>query len=108
MQKTTNDMSNPGNEDSAGLPNTKQVAARQLYPWEIAEKLFRTEKGRVVDVEHASDTQFQTWIAGQGIPMDEDGIPEWSFDDRCGVINHALAHGIQLHFFEATSEQEGA
>lgn len=68
--------------------------------WEIAAKSFRTEDGRTVDVEHASDAEFQAWIQSHGIPVDEEGIPEWGFEDRIGVIRHAIRYGIELKFSE--------
>lgn len=71
-----------------------------MPPWEIAVKFFHTASGKAVDVEHASDAEFQEWISSQGIPVDEDGIPEWTFEDRCGVINHVLQAGKTLRFSE--------
>ncbi len=68
--------------------------------WEVAVKSFHTVDRRIVDVEHATDEEFQTWIASQGIPVDEEGISEWVFEDRVGVINHALRFGVNLNFAE--------
>lgn len=108
MQPITNDIASPGNEVEPGSLNMnnpiQQVQIKELEPWEIAEKLLPIAKGKPVSVERATDAQFQTWIAEQGIPVDDSGFPEWSFDDRCGVINHALSYGVQLQFFE---EQKG-
>lgn len=102
MQKTTHDTANPGSEDSTGLQTTKPARAAiiPLMPWEIAEKLLPIANGQAVSVEFASDAQFQAWIVANGIPVDEDGIPDWSFDDRCGVIMHALSFGVPLAFVD--------
>lgn len=106
MQQITNDILEPGSEVEPGLQTmSSNQDMPQLKPWEIAEKLLPTAKGKPVSVERATDVQFQTWIAEQGIPVDDSGFPEWSFDDRCGVINHCLKYGIQLQFYET---QEGA
>ncbi len=109
MQKTTQDTSNPGNEGNAGSLNTKPVKADniRLRPWEIAEKLLPIANGQI-SVEFASDAQFDIWVREQGIPVDDSGIPEWSFDDRCGVIMYALASGLALQFAEPEAAQEGA
>src|SRR5258708_21374437 len=95
------------NEVSAGLQSTKAERI-SLEPWDIAEKLLPTANGQPVSVEFASDAQFQAWIVAQGVPVDDAGIPDWSFDDRCGVIMYALSCGIALQFAEPASEQEGA
>jgi len=95
------------NEVSAGLQSTKAEPI-SLEPWDIAEKLLPTANGQPVSVEFASDAQFQAWIVAQGVPVDDAGIPDWSFDDRCGVIMYALSCGIALQFAEPASAQEGA
>jgi len=50
----------------------------------------------------ATDAQFQRFVQVAGIPVNENGIPEWSFDDRCRVINHALKYGVKLPFVDLT------
>lgn len=95
-------------EVSGGLQSTK-AGTTSLEPWDIAEKLLPIANGRPVSVEFATDAQFQAWISAQGVPVDENGIVEWSFDDRCGVIMYAIEQGIVLHFAEADeAAQEGA
>lgn len=71
-----------------------------MRPWEIAQKSWRSEGGLLVDVEHATDEEFQAFIESAGIPVDDNGIAEWSFDDRIGVINHAMSHGLALPFID--------
>jgi hypothetical protein len=70
-----------------------------LKPWEIAAKLLPSENG-LVSVEQASDAEFQAWVVSSGLNdlVDEDGIPEWSFDDRCRLLNFALRKGYALKF----------
>jgi len=85
------------NEASDGLQSTKAEPI-SLEPWDIAEKLLPIANGQPISVELATDAQFQTWIASQGVPVDDAGIAEWSFDDRCGVIMYALSCGIVLQF----------
>ncbi len=92
------------NEVNDGLQSTKAETI-SLEPWDIAEKLLPIANGQRISVELASDAQFQAWIASQGVPVDDAGIAEWSFDDRCGVIMYALSCGIALQFAEAASEE---
>lgn len=98
-------------EVSDGLQNTK-AGSISLEPWDIAEKCLPIENGQRVSVEFATDAQFQAWVVAQHIPVDEQGIAEWSFDDRCGVIMYALANDISLQFADETipnnSEKEFA
>ena len=89
--------SNRTNAASDGLQNTRAETI-SLEPWDIAEKCLPIGNGQRVSIEFATDAQFQEWIAAQGVPVDEQGIVGWSFDDRCGVIMYALEHGIVLHF----------
>ncbi|SRR6266567_339324 len=106
MQKIIQDTVNPGSEGSDGS-QTMKAAPMSLKPWDIAEKLLPIANGQAVSVEFASDAQFQSWVIQNGIPVDEEGIPEWSFDDRCGVILHALSFGVLLQFAdEKNSEGE--
>lgn len=71
----------------------------ELKPWEIAAKLLPSESG-LVSVEQASDAEFQAWVVSSGLSdlVDDDGIPEWSFDDRCRLLNFALRKGYALKF----------
>ena len=47
-----------------------------------------------VNVASATDEQFQAVIAHAGIPVEDGGIVEWSFDDRLDVLCHALTYGL--------------
>jgi hypothetical protein len=89
--------SSHGSAVSDGLQSTKAEAI-SLEPWDIAVKLLPIENEQPVRIEFATDAQFQAWIVSQGVPVDENGIAEWSFDDRCGVITYALSCGLSLHF----------
>jgi hypothetical protein len=40
------------------------------------------------------------------IPVNENGIVEWSLDDRCGVINSALERGYVLPFINVRDEKQ--
>ena len=97
MHETTNGTSKPGNVGASGSQKSAV-----LKPWEIARKLLPSGNGQTVDVAHASDSEFQTWTVANNLSdlVDDDGIAEWSFDDRCRAINFALRKGRQLHFAE--------
>lgn len=60
---------------------------------------------QTVSVEFATDEQFQIWIASCGIPVDDNGFAEWSFDDRCGVIMYALSRGLPLQFADTKNSE---
>ena len=78
-------------EDNAGLQATKP-AMPALKPWEIAElPLLHFPDGQVVDVEHASDAQFETWRMQNGIPAKPGS---WSFERRCKAINQCRFYGV--------------
>lgn len=89
------DMLSVGSVKSDGLPMQE---FKRLRPWEVAVKLLPIENEQTVDVEHATDQQFQKFVTSIGLPVDDAGIPEWSFDDRCRAINHALRYGLWVSF----------
>lgn len=55
---------------------------------------------QVTNVAEASDAHFQEWIASHNVPVDDAGIPDWSFDDRLDVICYALDNGLKLTFVD--------
>jgi hypothetical protein len=55
-----------------------------------------------VSLEDATDDEFDAWVQAQAIPVKENGISGWSFDDRCRLVNYALAHGYTLTFVDGT------
>lgn len=61
-------------------------------------KLLPIADGQSVRVMDATDAQFQTFVQSAGIVVEENGMSDWSFDDRCRLINHALKYGIPLPF----------
>lgn len=102
MQATTSGMFDPGSAGASGLqPMT-------LKPWEIAVKSLLTASGGLTDVEHASDTEFQAWIEANNLQdlVDDNGIVEWSFDDRCRIINFAIRQRLPFHFADETIPSE--
>ena len=96
MQETTKGTSG---HTSAGASGSLKSAA--LKPWEIAAKLLPSASGQV-DIEHASDSEFQAWVDASGLAdlIDDDGIAAWSFDDRIRLINFALRQGRNVPFLE--------
>lgn len=89
------DMSEPGNVVVHGSK------LKTLRPYQIAAKLLRFGE-QTISVEMATDEQFQAWVVSSGLLdlIDENGIAEWSFDDRCRLINHAIRLGRDLQFVE--------
>ena len=63
------------------------------------------ENGPAVRLMDATDEQFQAFVVAAGIPVDDNGIVEWSFDDRCRVINHACKYGSGLPFVEKDEQK---
>jgi len=91
-----NNTNAPMTEADSGLPPTKppSPALPMLRPWEIAElPLFHFRNQQTVDVEHATDRQFEAWRKQNGIPVDENGVGEWPFELRCKLINHCRFYG---------------
>lgn len=76
------------------------LQSEPLEPWDIAVIPICERDGAPITVEFATDEEFQRYIETNGIPVDDEGIAAWSFADRCGVINHARAHGIVLRAIE--------
>ncbi|MFL5628740.1 MAG: hypothetical protein ACJ788_24430 [Ktedonobacteraceae bacterium] len=66
--------------------------------------------GQLVDVEHASDADFQAWIEKSGLSdlVDDAGIAEWSFDDRVRTINFALRKGIVLELLDTENNSNNS
>ncbi len=94
MERIMNDISNATSAKNDG-------SIRRLRPFEIAFLLIPALNGGVVRVINASDDEFQMFVLACGLPVDDNGgIAEWSFDDRIGIINHALKHEIKLPFVE--------
>lgn len=83
-----NDTLKPTNEAKIG---SKLL---ELEPWDIAV-LSVLEEGNIT-VEFATNDQFQAYVKHNNIPYEDEGIAEWSFEDRCGIINFARLAGIIL------------
>ena len=96
MQSTLN----VGNAANGGL-----IPLPRLNPREIAVMLLPTANGQTVKVMDASDTQFQTFVQSAGITVEDNGIAEWTFDDRCRLINHVLRHGGSLPFVNENNSE---
>jgi hypothetical protein len=81
-----------------------------LKPWEIAVKLLPSANGQTVSVERATDAEFQAWITASGLSdlIDDDGIAEWSFDDRVRVINFVLRKGRLVPFVEGENNSNNS
>lgn len=98
MQKPrTNSTSSPMNGEESGSDDTSSM---QLDPWEIAHLLICKRDEQPINIEFATDDEFDTWIRTNSIPIKENGISGWSFDDRCRVINYVLANGHSLEFVD--------
>ena len=90
-------MSNTNALTNAGASGSQSMkpALPALMPWEIAElPLFRFQDAQTVDVEHATDAQFEAWRKKNGIPVKDNGIIEWSFEMRCRAINQCRFYGF--------------
>ncbi len=95
--QATNSTSKPMSGEDAGLQPTKPKPIR-LRPWEIAELLICKRGEQFVNAEFATDAEFGAWIEFNGIPIEENEVTGWNFDDRCMVINHVLKQGGSLEF----------
>jgi len=83
-----NDISEHGNAAKNGSEGFKHLEALDILPLPICRR-----SGQIVDVEHATNSEFSAWLIWNGIPFT--GSNEWSFDSKCAVINHALKAGLK-------------
>lgn len=70
-----------------------------IEPWESAGLFVAKRGSRLITVEYATDAEFQSWVEWNGLHPNK-SFPEWKFDHRFYVINHALSHGRQLQFVD--------
>lgn len=89
------------NERGTGVPIGLQ---KRLPPWEIAAKLLPIDGG-VVSLKDATDDQFQAFVVSTGMRIRDNGIAEWSFDDRIRFVNFALHRGVSLPFVEQNNSE---
>jgi hypothetical protein len=61
-----------------------------------------------VSIEDATDNEFDAWVNTHDVPVKENDISGWSFDDRCRLVNFALAHGYTLIFVDGKHIPEPA
>src|SRR5689334_598070 len=104
--RPTNNTSKPMNEEESGSGDTN--AHTQLDPWIIAHLLICTRDEQPLSIEDATDDEFDAWVNTHGIAVKENGISGWSFDDRCRLVNYALAHGYTLIFVDGKRNPEPA
>lgn len=93
-------ITNAGSAANGGLIQQQISPLPRLNPRQIAVMLLPTEK-EPVSVEHATDAQFQKFVTACGLAVADDESEEWSFDDRCRLINHGRKYGIDI-FAELT------
>src|SRR6266487_1605270 len=98
--QVTNNTSNPTNVAANGLPDTRAII--ELDPWEIADLLISKRGEQFVSCEFATDEEFDQFVQFNSVPLKEDSIRGWSFDDRCRLINHVLGDGGMLVFVDGT------
>lgn len=95
----TSNTQKPTNGGESGLSAMKPL---ELDPWEIADLLICKRGEQLISIEFATDDEFDAWVKTNSIPVAENGITYWSFDDRCRLINHVLANGGVLQFADRT------
>jgi predicted GIY-YIG superfamily endonuclease len=79
-------------------------AVKPPHPWVIAEQSWYTDDGRIVNVEHATDAEFQQFIESADIQVKNKGNREWPFEERCRIISYAMIRNWALPFIEQTRE----
>src|SRR5689334_9376995 len=102
----TNNTSKPMNGEESGSVDTNSQL--QLDPWIIAHLLICTRDEEPISLEDATDDEFDAWVNTHAISVKENGISGWSFDDRCRLVNFALAHGYTLIFIDGKRIPEPA
>jgi hypothetical protein len=96
----THNTSKLTNEEETGSADTNSQL--QLDPWDIAHLLMCKRDEQPISIEDATDDEFDSWVKTLDIAVKENGITGWSFDDRCRLVNYALAHGYTLTFVDGT------
>ena len=96
----TNNTSKPTGEGKIGSANTSLKL--QLDPWDIADLLICQRDEQLISIGDATDAEFEAWVQTNTIPVKENGIVGWSFDDRCRLVNHVLEQGGRLAFVDGT------
>lgn len=97
----TNSTPKPMNEGKTGLSDMNPNM--QLDPWDIAELLICKRGEQSISIEFATDDEFDAWVKTNSIPIKENGIAGWTFDDRCRLITHVLTRGGILEFVDGTT-----
>lgn len=87
-----------GQDAKNGLKIFRRLEALILLPLPICWR-----NGCAVDVEHASDYEFTSWLRWNGVPFT--GLTTWTFDNRCAVINYALEYGVKLRLVTIPPER---
>lgn len=95
----TNNTARLTSEDRSGSNAMKPL---ELDPWDIADLLICKRGEQLISIEFATDTEFDAWVRTNSVPVRENGVNFWTFDDRCRLINHVLAHGGSLEFADGT------
>ena len=98
--RPTNNTSNLTSGEENGSADTNSQL--QLDPWIVAHLLICKRDEQPICIEEATDDEFDTWVQAQAIAVKENGITSWSFEDRCRLVNYALAHGYSLTFVDGT------
>src|SRR5690242_11094245 len=96
--RPTNNTSNRMNGEESGSADMNKDT--QLDPWIVAHLLICKRDEQPVSIEDATDDEFDAWVRTHDITVKENGISGWSFDDRCRLVNYALAHDYTLTFID--------
>ncbi len=89
----------PTSEAESGLSDRQPL---ELDPWEIAHLLICKREEQPIELEFATDDEFDQWVQTNSISVKDNGITGWSFDDRCRLVNFVLARGGVLEFADGT------
>lgn len=95
-------MSSTSKPTNAGKTGSGVTNSIQLDPWDIADLLICKRGEQFISIEFATDAEFDAWVQLNSVPVKENGIPGWSFDDRCRLVNHVLANSGTLQFADGT------
>jgi hypothetical protein len=76
------------------LQRFERLEALEILPLVICRR-----NGVPTTVEYSSSAEFTAWVKWNGIPFT--GLEEWTFDSKCGIINHALKFGMKLRLIAA-------
>jgi len=97
------------------LENEAEEDGEEQQQWEVGildlrHLFFNSASGddpesqKIVSARKCTSEEFNALMVRSGVPFDENGIPDWSLDDRAGIISWANKKGIKIDWWNPSVE----